>query len=253
MADFLGDPNFPDKAMRTPSRALKIRWFQSLYRDYSRLRFTRIEDRPIAISGLERRLQKAFGTTGGHGIFDDGVDGGLFHRSLLWRKGDDEEKLQSISFPSGRGKVPSWSWMAYAGGIEYADPDFSTADWEEAEIRPPWTRGNTSSTETEEKDTPLSILVTVRDFNVAGSKAEEVKLWYDSERTASDGQRPQCVVVAKSKDGKDARDKKFWVLLVASTGSVTGRGDKLYKRVGTGIMMGKFIGFDKAGTSSRIH
>jgi hypothetical protein len=251
MADILGDPNFSDKAMRTRSRALKIRWFQSLYRDYSRLAFTRIEDRPIAIAGLERRLQKTFGTQGGHGIFDDRPDGGLFHRSLLWRRGDDEEKLESISFPSGRSKVPSWSWMAYKGGIEYADPDFSTADWKETEIRLPWTRRNTISTETEEKDALLSIVV--RDFNVAGSKAEEVKLWYDSERTASDRQRPQCVVVAKSKDGKEDQYKRFWILLVSSTGSVTKRGEKVYRRVGAGIMTGKYIGFEMAGAPAKIH
>jgi hypothetical protein len=35
MADFLGDPNFPEKAMRTHSRALKISWFQELYKQYS--------------------------------------------------------------------------------------------------------------------------------------------------------------------------------------------------------------------------
>jgi hypothetical protein len=79
LADFLGDPKFPEKAMRK-RRGWKIAYFQDLYKQYSRLQFTRIEDRAIAILGLENRLRVAYGVHGGFGIFDDGPDGGLFHR-----------------------------------------------------------------------------------------------------------------------------------------------------------------------------
>jgi hypothetical protein len=150
MADFLGDPNFPNKAMRVKSRALKIEYFQDLYKQYSRLGFTRWEDRPVAIAGLEKRLQKAFNTKGRYGIFDDGnkTDGSLFHRSLLWRRAwevdekGDGDPLVAITFPAAKNfHVPSWSWMAYKGGIDYTDPPYQTAIWETAGIIPPWTRG----------------------------------------------------------------------------------------------------------------
>ena len=103
-------------------RALEVEYFQDLYRRYSRLDFTRIEDRPFGIAGLERRLLEAFKTKGGFGIFDDGDkrDHHLFHRSLLWCRGDDEPDsgMVPIRFPGDRDiHVPSWSWMAYKGSI----------------------------------------------------------------------------------------------------------------------------------------
>ena len=101
MADFLGDPSFPDKAMRVKSRALKIEYFQGLYKQYSRLAFTRDFDRRIAIAGLEKRLLTAFGTRGRYGIFGDSekAESGLFHRSLLWQRNLDDGMLHSINFP----------------------------------------------------------------------------------------------------------------------------------------------------------
>jgi hypothetical protein len=132
MADFPGDPNFPDKAMRVRPRALKNEYFQGLYKQYSRLGFTRWEDWPIAIAGLEKRLQRAFGTKGRYGIFEDGnkPDGGLFYRSLLWRRAwDSDEKrdddaLEVITFSAERrSHIPSWSWMAYKGCIDGQDPE----------------------------------------------------------------------------------------------------------------------------------
>lgn len=257
MADFLGDPQFPSKAMRTTSRALKISYFQDLYQQYSRLEFSRIEDRPIAIAGLEKRLQRAFGTHGGYGIFDDGADGshgGLFHRSLLWQRGEDEASLTPIVFPLKRKiTVPTWSWMAYKGGIDYGDPPFQTADWEKNEIQPPWSRKDSSSTESAPQDPDMALGATVRDFTVAGRKADEVKLVYDTERTASDGQRPQCVIVARSMEGKTDKEKRHYVLLVMPTGKMAGRGEAVYKRVGAGFLLGKFISLDKPGIKAKIY
>lgn len=253
MADFLGDPKFPDKAWRTPSRALKISYFQDLYQQYSRLQFSRDEDRPFAIAGLEKRLQKAFGTKGGYGIFDDGSGGGLFHRSLLWQRGEDEVSMVPILFPVERNvNVPSWSWMAYKGGIGYTDPPFQTAEWEKKEIRPPWTRGGNEEAETTHKHIDMSLTATVRDFTVAGRLPAEVRLVYDTERTASDGQRPQCIIVARSKDGKTDRDKRHYVLIVTPMQATAARGEKLYKRAGAGYMPGKYIALEKPGIAAKI-
>lgn len=270
MADFLGDPRFPDKAMRERSRALKIEYFQGLYKQYSRLDFTRYEDRPFAIAGLERRLREAFGTKGGFGIFDDGdrtqIDNGLFHRSLLWKRSEEEVRedvqdgkepvvdwLQPIDFPEERNiTVPTWSWMAYKGAIDYMDPQYGTADWETEEIIPPWTQGRQASNGFSPMSRDITLQVIVRDYNVAGNKPGEVKLVYDRERTtASDGRRAQCVIVAKSKEPSLERAKRYFVLLVTAIGKADSQ-PKMYRRAGVGIMLGRFIALEDKGIAAQV-
>jgi hypothetical protein len=257
MADFLGDPRFPEKAMRTSSRALKIEYFQDLYRLYSHLQFTKYEDRPFAVAGLEKRLLKAFETKGSYGIFDDGdrPDGGLFHRSLLWRRQDEKTGLIPIDFPAEKNiRVPSWSWMAYRGGIDYTDPPYRSAEWEKNEIQPPWTRGTVRHTDSMPLDGTVALTAVVRNFAVAGRQENEVNLIYDTDRTGgSDGQRAQCVVVAKSMDARSDSERVCYVLLVAPTQMSSGRGKKVYKRVGAGTMLGKFITLEGPGLEAEIY
>lgn len=259
MADFLGDPDFPRKAMHAKSRALKVSYFQGLYKQYSRLDFTRHEDRPYAIAGLEKRLQKAFETKGEYGIFDDGDkrDGGLFHRSLLWQRGEeknDESTLVPIDFLKKRDiHVPTWSWMAYKGGIDYTDPPWDKAFWEKKEIVPPWTRGSPRETQSGPSKGRIGISAIVRDFNTAGYKHGELKLTYDTEQTTgSDGQRAQCVVVARSRAESHDSEKTFYVLLVTATARKGGRGEKIFQRAGAGHMLGKFIMLEGPGIPATI-
>lgn len=259
MADFLGDPSFPDKAMRARSRALKIEYFQGLYKQYSRLGFTRWEDRPVAIAGLEKRLQRAFNTKGRYGIFDDGkkLGGGLFHRSLLWRRewkaaeSKDGEPLVAIAFPAGKDfHVPSWSWMAYRGGIDYTDPPFKSAIWETRELIPPWTRGGYQHPDTNED---VAIAAVARDFNLKGRDPEEVKIAYDTEKS-SEGQRVQCVIIARSDVARSDQDRRYYVLLIIPTQhQVVDSPWVKCKRVGAGFMLGKYITLDKPGTEVRIY
>ena len=180
MADLLGDSNFPEKAMRTQSRGLKIRYFQSLYKQYSQLELTHIQDRPLAIAGLESRLRKAYRlredywAKGGYGIFYDGPGHGLFHRSLLWQRGEDEPLLEPIDFSKRpQDSMPSWSWMAFTGGIDYLDPPFNKVDWEEKEVESPWSRTNGGS---EGTLSSRYLKVTARPFNVARHRPGEVEL-----------------------------------------------------------------------------
>jgi hypothetical protein len=248
MADLLGDPNFPMKAMSV-TRAEKIVFFQALYKQYSRLNFTQEQDRPFAISGLEKRLQKAFHTKGGYGIFDNGDqhDDGLFHRSLLWAKGEeatDDKFLTRIAYPHDV-RIPTWSWMAYKGGIDYIDPPFQSAYWELNEVIPPWTDGSLR----------YAISAVVRDFTVAGRLPHEVKLTYDTGKTtigSSGGQRTQCVIVAKGREGRSNRERRHYVLLVTPTKWTIARGEKFYERVGAGFMLGKFISLDREGIPAKI-
>ncbi|KAH7395183.1 heterokaryon incompatibility protein-domain-containing protein [Phaeosphaeria sp. MPI-PUGE-AT-0046c] len=259
MADFLGDPNFPDKAMRVPSRALKIEYFQGLYKQYSRLGFTRWEDRPVAIAGLEKRLQRAFNTKGRYGIFDDGNkdDGSLFHRSLLWRRawGTDDNNagipLEVITFPPEKDfHVPSWSWMAYKGGIDFTDPPYRSATWETREIIPPWTRGGYQNPEINED---VAIAAVARDFDLKGRDPDEVKIAYDTEQ-GSEKKRVQCVIVARSNDARSDMDRRYYVLLVIPTQDECDNDRWVkYKRVGAGFMLGKYITLSRPGREIRIY
>jgi hypothetical protein len=258
LAEFLGDSRFPEKAMRR-TRAHKIEYYQDLYKLYSRLEFSRFEDRPFAIAGLEKRLQIGFGTKGGFGIFDDGdkPERGLFHRSILWQRGeelDPEVGLVPIEFPPEKNiHVPSWSWMAYQGGIDYTDPPGGTADWATDDISEPWTRGFGSTISSAPQDGIIAIAATVRDFTVANRRPDEVKLVYDTGRTtSSDGQRVKCVVVAKDKIGRSEDSKRHYVLLVAPKATISGRGRRIYERIGAGFMLGKHIALAGAGIQAEI-
>ena len=143
LASLVGDPNFPGVAIKS-SRDEKIRFYQDLYIRYSRLKFTRYSDRPIAIAGLEKRLIRAFDTSGEFGVFD--YVRSLLHRSLLRSRDWNEATLDKITFPANSQiKVPTWSWMAFKGGIDYLELPFDGVDWEKQEIRSPWTSGSRGS------------------------------------------------------------------------------------------------------------
>ncbi|KAK8062587.1 serine/threonine protein kinase [Apiospora hydei] len=284
LSAFLGDPRFPQKAVEG-RRGMKIAYFQDLYKQYSRLEFTRMEDRAVAILGLENRLRKAYRTDGGFGIFDDGADGGLFHRSLLWRRGIEQEKpdMRSIIFPlerrRGTAEVPKWSWMAYEGPIDYLlEPPFDEEmEWETRDIRPPWSRhqhqtsqrqqpGSLLSAERRSATAPLdhhgkasvpTLAVVARDFNVVGFRGGEVQVLYDADRSASDGGgKAQCVVVARTKSGESRQAKRHYVLIVVAElkSSPAGLGTGLkYHRVGVGYMLGKFIAWDKPASEGLVY
>ncbi|KAK7993702.1 37S ribosomal protein S12 [Apiospora arundinis] len=276
LAAFLGDPRFPQKAMNG-RRGMKIAYFQDLYKQYSRLQFTRMEDRAVAILGLENRLRKAYHTDGGFGIFDDGPNGGLFHRSLLWRRGVEQEKpaMRAIAFPvERRMAVPGWSWMAYAGPIDYVlEPPFSEEmEWETRDIQPPWSRhrhqqhqvdGDSiptpkrSATMSHDAGGPMAVptlAVVARDFNVAGSKSWEAQILYDADRSASDGaSKAQCVVVARTKNGASRAAKKHYVLIVAADLKSSMGADRKYHRVGVGYMLGKFIRWESPAVKGLVY
>ena len=105
-ADVLGDPNFPNKIMSVHMLASKIVYIQDIYMRYSRLRLPKIQDRPLAIARLEKRLLRAFHTSGGFDIFSDIPNSSVFHCSLLWQRGGDQDSIVAIDFAADR-RVPS--------------------------------------------------------------------------------------------------------------------------------------------------
>jgi hypothetical protein len=241
---------------QSATRALKIRHFQDLYKKYSRLDFSYWHDRPFGIAGLEARLRKAYQMPIGYGIFDDGPDGGFFHRSLLWCLAEGEKPMTSITFErKPNTSVPSWSWMAYQGAIDYLEPAFQGVDWETRDIRPPWTGGGDGArAETNYNYDEVDLQAMVRDYNLARrSRLDDAKLIYDSETNRSDRQSPQCVIVAKAKQGRSESVKKHYVLVVAAAGGSTTGGYKIYTRIGVGYMPGKFIALDAPGIPAKIY
>ncbi len=120
----------------------KIIRLQNLFKTYSGLGFTRASDRAVAADGIQSSLLRALGTRGGYGIFsEDAADvnnkdhRGLLRRGLLWYRPADKQALAPIQFPPGR-EVPSWSWMAYMGEIDFLRLTFGAIDW--MDLRSPW-------------------------------------------------------------------------------------------------------------------
>jgi hypothetical protein len=71
------------------------------------------------MSGLQTRLAQAMDCESRYGIFQE-----CLHWNLLWYAFD--AKLKKIEYES---YVPSWSWMAYSGGVRFLDITLSSAQW----------------------------------------------------------------------------------------------------------------------------
>jgi hypothetical protein len=114
----------------------------------------------------------------------------------------------------------------------------------------PWTRGRYHDPDANED---VAIAAVARDFDLKGRDPEEVKIAYDTEKS-SEGQRVQCVIVARSNDARSDMDRRYYVLLVIPTQDRTEDGNSVkYKRVGAGFMLGKYITLNTSGTEIRIY
>ncbi|KAH8896503.1 HET-domain-containing protein, partial [Thozetella sp. PMI_491] len=116
----LGSSHFPKS--ESPE-ALQDKWavFKDVFTRYSTLCLTQKTDRPVAMGGLEFRLATYFKTQSAFGIVKD-----FLGASLLWQRSGNEWMEPIFGFgptdkpTSGKMvKPPSWSWMAYTGGIRY--------------------------------------------------------------------------------------------------------------------------------------
>ncbi|EYB26011.1 hypothetical protein FG05_02152 [Fusarium graminearum] len=237
-AAFLADPNFP-RLMMKADKGAKILGYQDLYRRYSKLGLTRDTDRPWAINGLQERIIAALQVQGGFGVFfedsDTGRRRGLLRRSLLWRRADETKELSRIQFcpsPSDT-RVPSWSWMAYTGSIEYISAEFGGTEWETVQ-----TQWDSDSNKTDD-----SVLIaeafdyTISDENSTASDNDST-LTFDSSSGLSEGVT-KCVVLGKQKGTQQDQEKIHYVLLVRTKPNL---GQAIYERVGAGRLRGKWIG-----------
>jgi hypothetical protein len=90
-----------------------VEFIHFLIKDYSNRELTVQTDRSVAMKGLQARIADTIGCKSRYGVFEK-----YLHRNLLWHASD--VKLQKIDHES---YVPSWSWMAYNGGIYFQDDE----------------------------------------------------------------------------------------------------------------------------------
>ncbi|KAH8890108.1 HET-domain-containing protein [Thozetella sp. PMI_491] len=230
-ASFLGDSNFPNSALKF-FKGGRILFFQSVYEMYSRLDFSYYKDRSVAISGLEKRLVRTFETRGGYGIFE-----AYLQRALLWER-PEKGILDRIGYPRDR-HVPSWSWMAYRGGIKYMNIPFEGADWTK-DLKQPfhaktndWNKRHWQPDDTT-KSTDLE--ATARKLNITRMEMRTPRFVFD-ESTDYDPAMLRCVVVGKAKKGEvSGEGPVHWALIIRPIKGM------LYERVGVGYLLPSYVG-----------
>ncbi|KAG0646494.1 Serine threonine-kinase [Hyphodiscus hymeniophilus] len=248
-AAFLGDPNFPNVATKS-TKGGQIRLYEHLYKQYSTLQFSKAYDRPIAIAGLEQRLISTFNRQGGYGVFEK-----YFGRSLLWQRDTTikDIAMKDIKFPSNENtRVPSWSWMAYEGGISFLDIPFDGVLWKEdedgEEIRSPWIRSGASSSSwhTADSNGRIDLTCKVRDLRL---DLADQSIVYDK-LVRPRGRAVKCVVIGRKKSNvpTDEAEQEHYILVVAPR--LDGSKDA-YERVGVGSSPGSWIAMD--GPGLKVH
>lgn len=213
--------------------------------------FTRWTDRPIAISGLEKRLLRDLSIQGGFGVFDDRRS--LFQRSVLWCRGAEVASLERITFlPESRVHVPTWSWMGYQGGIDFLDLPLGGIEPFVDGTHVSWTDGRHGVWNSVDGGA-VQISTTARNFDMTASD-NSFKIIYDNNAAlASRGKKLKCVVIAK-KAGRDTpiEEKIHFVLIIKPTeGNMYGK-RMIYERVGVGYMAGKFIERSLVGKGEEV-
>ena len=207
--------------------------YEGLYKKYSRLAFTRWEDRPIAIAGLERRLIRDLGTHGGWGIFCDGKS--FLRQCLLWQRGKNVLTLRKITFPPERNTtVPSWSWMAYKGGIDFLELPIGEVEWHSDELHSPWTQNPSEVYHTTKPTANAELKATARRFDIPSGTGQEFMIVYDIPRTEK---QLLCIVMGRRKEVGKPEDARHYVLFITPKSGAA----QVYERVGVGFMPGKFI------------
>lgn len=231
------DPNFPDRLNRSGDRRT-MEFIHFFSEAYSKRHLTEETDRCVAISGLEARITRNIGCQSRYGIFED-----FLYRNLLWQRSDGE-KTQRIGYEPGI--VPSWSWMAYSGGIQFMDITFGDVDWngklqfnKEHKYFNIFKRkgrhalvtdiGVFQNCSLERRDISHAVL--------DSSKVERGRIWYDIE-ASDDLHTKRCVVVGRNsrEDEHGPGNKKYYILVVRLT-SVDGE----YTRVGVGWIQSNYV------------
>ncbi|KAF2179531.1 HET-domain-containing protein [Zopfia rhizophila CBS 207.26] len=194
---FMLDPNFPDRLFTSGNKRTR-EFIHSISEEYSR-----------------------------YGIFQT-----YLHRNLLWQASGN--KMERIVYENRH--VPSWSWMAYYGGIQFMKIPFDTVDW-------------IANLQFDE-ECKLALFTKVGEFRncmiqpdrknyalLYSGKKEKGWIQYDVEK-GEDLCKERCVVVGRKSnkygDGLDV--KEYYILVVRPTGV-----DGEYSRVGVGLIQSDYV------------
>jgi len=229
-ASFLGDSNFPH-SVDAYVKGMKIQLFQDLYERYSNLALSFTADRPIAIKGLEKRLIRTFGTTGGYGIYDL-----YLHRCLLWQR--SEHPLKRIVSSHGK-RIPSWSWMAYDGGIKYMDVPFGEVSWTK-EITSPFAKSrlDISGRCCENENEVVVPEVKAPAWDIVDMELQSRQVFLDNPTRTLDGPY-KCAIIGESSLHATDERQTHYVLIISRPRGVGDAG--VWERIGVGYMERRHI------------
>ncbi|KAL2689170.1 hypothetical protein Neosp_003222 [[Neocosmospora] mangrovei] len=235
-ASFLGDANFPHSAEKYV-KGLKIEFFQDLYVRYSKLALSFASDRPVAIRGLENRLLSTFKTTGGYGLIER-----YLHRSLLWKRGG--ETLRRIA-PTRGGAVPSWSWMAYDGAIDYLSAPGGKVSWS-SNIKS--SSSQAASEWSHHGHETLALEAPVR--TVINNPPNEF-IFLD-EPAQGLTQPMECVVLGSGSQSAAGDCRRHWVILVNRISNADDSGSEVYERIGVAVLDELHLDFQGPAKEIRV-
>lgn len=187
----------------------------------------------VAIHSLVERMRQALRTEVRYGIFR------CFLGSLLLWKGK-ENRLSKISY-EGR-TVPSWSWMAYSGGVDFI------ADVRQDLMIP-------RVVELGFTDDGKALKVQVRQFGgncrmerqgegyaIVNGTWRVGFVWFDVEVRV---ELKHCVVVGMGKGEMEELQKTYYVIIVRDKEE----GGERYERLGVGKVRARYVSIDcEAGT-----
>lgn len=237
-ASFLGDPEFPRLLYRA-TRGGKILMIQGLFSKYSRLALSKPFDRPVAIAGLLKRLINTIGVQGDFGILDERDTKGLLRRTLLWHRGAKEPDMKCIDFSESQAhiSVPSWSWMANTGGIDYLDLDFGHYKW--SALQSPWSYPDDYTVEVDPDTAGITLVAHAQICDLQAALETEIELHLDIPGSLQE--KPLCAVLGKAFRADANDDRKHCVMMLAPTLRKDKLGNKIHRRIGAGILPGKCI------------
>jgi hypothetical protein len=249
---FLGDPNFPSYGLRH-RKGGDIAFYEFLYEQYSTLSFTRIEDRSVAICGLEQRLIRALKDKGQSGFGNFGLFDEYWGRGLLWqrawRKQQSSEGSGMARLTSGAGggpPAPSWSWMGHTGGITFMKHDPHSVEWLANEITFPWSKMKGPRPSTTAYRGDMCLRGYARDFHTPEGEDASIKLdiVYENPDLLV-GRQQKCLIIGRmKKKHQSIQQVRHYVLILAPKGPLH-RHD-VYERVGAGSIHGSLIEFDES-------
>lgn len=183
-----------------------------------------------------------FNTRGGYGIFERYLE-----RSILWKKREGCQ-LTVIDYPPDKA-VPSWSWMAYNGPIDYLDMPFDMVDWTKDYVSPLGDTMESDKTDTSRQSKGAATSPVLKSAQarrlLAGAELSALHhLVFDRQELAPDQiNHISCIVFGKKKSNPDQApssiaDAVNYVLIIEPWRE---KGENAYRRAGVGTLPGERI------------